>query len=166
MQANYGGIRVDLPKSLQNIFNEGEEEDKEEESQVEEGEESHLEEGEELPSQDAGEDSEPMEGGGGTMEASGSLDETWGDMSIHTTRGEEEEGEGEGKSSMELQMNWNICTYLPEAGSCQNAFQVYIYIYIHTYCTYLPEAGSCQNAFQVYIYIHTYCSASASIHNV
>ncbi len=157
MQANYGGIRVDLPKSLQNIFNEGEEEDKEEESQVEEGAESQIEEGEELPSQDAGEDSEPMEGGGGgTMEASGSLDETWGDMSIHTTRGEEEEeGEGEGRSSMELQMNWNICTYLPEAGSCQNAFQVYIYIYIyiHTVVLVLVLAYNIMYGMHVFIYM-------------
>ena len=122
---------MDLPKSLRNIFNEGEEEEEEEE---EKREESQMEEGEDNPSQNGNnseEYSEPMEeerGGANSDKASGSLDETWGDISIHT-RGEEEGERGGGGSSMELQMNWNLCTYLPEAGSCQNAFQV-LYKYV------------------------------------
>ena len=41
---------------------------------------------------------------------------------------DEAEGEGEGSKvtgeKAEVQMNWNICKYLPQAGSCQDLFQV------------------------------------------
>ena len=36
---------------------------------------------------------------------------------------EEEEGEEEGGKA-EVEMNWNICKYLPEAASCQDIFRV------------------------------------------
>ena len=37
--------------------------------------------------------------------------------------GDGEEGEGDGGRA-EVQMNWNICKYLPEAASCQDIFRV------------------------------------------
>ena len=56
-------------------------------------------------------------------EGAGQLDDTWGDISFNREDGGIRESGGKGQN-MEMQMNWNICRYLPEAGSCQNAFQV------------------------------------------
>ena len=71
-------------------------------------------------------DSEPMEEGEGQV--GGALDETWGDISFGTgeARVGVARGGGEGGEGMEVQMNWNICKYLPEVddGQCQHAFQV------------------------------------------
>ena len=117
LQANYGGIRVNLPKALRDVFDEeGEEEEEDAEEQKGEGQGVELSQEEEG---DADEDhSEPMEEDG-----AGQLDETWGDVSFNREGPGDDIG-GVKDQNMELQMNWNICRYLPEDGSCQNSFQV------------------------------------------
>ncbi len=85
------------------------------------------------------EESEPMEEGEGEGEGQGRLDTTWGDTSFSEDgRGQSARGvaEGGGSNSMEVQMNWNICKYLPEEGSCQTSFQVMcvyvcVCVYVH-----------------------------------
>lgn len=63
-------------------------------------------------------DSEPMEESEGAGQGQGRLDDTWGDISFS-----EREGQGEAPVAG-VQMNWNICKYLPEDAACQNLFQV------------------------------------------
>lgn len=65
------------------------------------------------------EDSEPMEEGGG---GEGQLNDTWGDISFGRDV-QDATPEVRGQQDVEVQMNWDICKYLPEAGYCQNAFQ-------------------------------------------
>ena len=57
------------------------------------------------------------------------------EMQLVEDGGWNSDGEGEqqqgGQMSWGLQMNWNICKYLPEAGSCQEMFKVCtVYAYV------------------------------------
>lgn len=112
LQANHGGISVPLPRSLQDLFDEEADEDEEVEDEKDGDEEK--EEGESAPTEE-GEDA-----------GAGPLDDTWGDISFNMGRGggESLEGNVQQKQRRELQMNWHICKYLPEEGSCQSCFQV------------------------------------------
>ena len=42
----------------------------------------------------------------------------------------------------EVEMNWNICNYLPESGSCQDIFKVMIASHIHALHTHEVEGRS------------------------
>lgn len=113
LQANHGGISLSLPKSLQNLFDEETEEEEESADNEEKMDEAEEEEGESVPME--------ME----KREEIGPLDETWGDISFNAGKKGSLEGNGRQKQQQkELQMNWHICKYLPEEGSCQSCFQV------------------------------------------
>ena len=79
-------------------------------------EEKGVGQGESQGEGDIEQDSEPMEESEGAGQ--GRLDDTWGDISFS-----EREGQGEVPVAG-VQMNWNICKYLPEDAACQNLFQV------------------------------------------
>jgi len=60
--------------------------------------------------------------GGISVKVPKSLREIFTDEEPSEVEVEEEEEEEEGKT--EVEMNWNICKYLPEAASCQDIFRV------------------------------------------
>ena len=80
-------------------------------------------------------DSEPMEEGEGEGKGRG-LDTTWGDISFGEDGRPRHDGDRDGTDNMEVQMNWNICKYLPEDGSCQTSFQVSVCVCV---CVFVSE---------------------------
>ena len=83
-QANYGGMRVQLPPSLKSIYNDN--------------------------------------------ENSATQSE---EVGVVSTPNEVEQ---------EVEMNWNICNYLPESSSCQDIFRVLIAGHIHALYTHEVES--------------------------
>ena len=69
--------------------------------------------------------------GGVTVPLPKSLKKLFSDVEEEDEEEKEEEEdmemEKEESGKAEVQMNWNICKYLPEAASCQDIFQVYLY---------------------------------------
>lgn len=112
-QANYGGVTAPLPKSMRGTDEEEEEEEEDDEGEDRDGERENTGG---TSSQDA---SAPMEGEG---QGGGALDETWGDISF-TSNKEDLPGK-DVADKREVKMNWHICNYLPEDGSCRSCFQV------------------------------------------
>ena len=63
------------------------------------------------------------------------------EMGVVSGEGTEEEVGvvSNGGSEEEVEMNWNICNYLPEAGSCQDIFRVLVAGHIHALHTHEAE---------------------------
>ena len=55
------------------------------------------------------------------------------EVGVASTPNEEEIGEPE------VEMNWNVCTYLPESGSCQDIFRVIVAGHIHALYSHEAE---------------------------
>lgn len=110
---------MSLPKSLRGM-DEEEEDDEAAAEEEEEEQEEGKERGNGVGEEEGQSESVPMEGGE-SQRRNGGLDETWGDISFSSDRGE---GRGKDAEKRELQMNWHICKYLPEDGSCRSCFQV------------------------------------------
>ena len=56
-----------------------------------------------------------------------------------SNQGEDDEVMEVGEREYEVEMNWNICRYLPEAGSCQEIFKVIIAGHIQALYEHLVE---------------------------
>ena len=78
--------------------------------------------------------------GGITVPLPKSLKKIFGEAVEEEEVEEEEVMEVEGDGKPEVQMNWNICKYLPEAASCQDIFQV-MTVFFHSDRAFLQSSS-------------------------
>lgn len=69
------------------------------------------------------------------------------------------------RAEEEVEMNWNLCSYLPDAGSCQDLFRVLVAGHIHALYTHEVEGRRNHAPGSTPIQRHTNSTQSQVVHN-